>query len=125
MKTKHEVQEAKKGAKTNAEAEELAAHIKNTGATDIQRELERDRAWLDYLQARRPCLFGLDDGTWEIDEVESIENVREAIDAAMEAEDAPKDCPACRGVGELPGDPNTKQFPICHLCGGSGKEGEE
>jgi hypothetical protein len=58
-------------------------------------------------------------GTWTASEI--LES-RESIDAAMEQPE-PEDCPNCGGIGELPGDPYTKQFPQCVECDGTGKEG--
>lgn len=38
----------------------------------------------------------------------------------MSEEEEPEECPACDGMGELPGNPNTNQFPTCSVCNGTG-----
>jgi len=35
-------------------------------------------------------------------------------------EEEPEECPVCDGYGELPGNPNTNDFPTCHACNGTG-----
>jgi DnaJ-class molecular chaperone len=35
-------------------------------------------------------------------------------------EEEPEECRACDGYGELPGNPNTNDFPTCHACNGTG-----
>jgi len=36
------------------------------------------------------------------------------------SEEEPEECPACDGYGELPGNPNTNDFPTCSACNGTG-----
>jgi len=38
----------------------------------------------------------------------------------MSEEEEPEECRSCDGYGELPGNPNTNEFPICWVCNGTG-----
>ena len=41
-------------------------------------------------------------------------------DPEPEEDAEPEECPHCDGYGELPGNPNTKHFPPCPMCNGTG-----
>ena len=76
-------------------------------ACDRIRDLIADGDGYAHFEARRFL-----DGIGEPDELPDSE------------EEPDDDCPYCDGVGDLPGNPNTKVFPACPHCRGTGKTGE-
>ena len=90
---------------------------RSTNAYSFARQLERelneakkDSARLDWMLEQH------DEG--------GIECTREMIDIVMQEESEPTTCENCDGIGELPGDPNSKIFPTCSRCNGTGNNND-
>lgn len=98
------------------------AGVRELWGLALRTELSRESTRLECLLVNISDLFFVDDeGTeWNLNDREQIDfYLSQTGDASAE----PTDCPTCNGIGELPGNPNTKRFPKCGDCGGSGVEG--